>query len=56
MHVVAHQSLLAVVFMESKITELAYAGITNALSNDLVSHSAVSLIASTFAVFASKFS
>lgn len=54
MRVVAHQSLLAVV--ECKITELAYAGIKNGLSNDLVSHSAVSLIASTFAVFASKYS
>lgn len=56
MHVVAHQLLLAVVFMESEITELAYPGNANAPSNDLVSHSALCLIASTFVAFAFKYS
>lgn len=56
MHVVEQQLLLAVVFMESEITELVYPGITNALSNDLVSHSALCLIASTFSAFALKYS
>lgn len=56
MHVGEQRLLLAVVFMESEITELVYPGITNALSNDLVSHSALCLIASTFSAFAFKYS